>query len=859
MPAHDSSIHAFEPNEQSNEILKQQQAILDIMQAPKAELSVFDGNPLKYYPFIRAFEDNVDKVVKDSGSKLARLVHYTSGKANKVLQGCLLMQDSTEGYQRARSLLEERFGNKFVISNAWIEKVTSEGYIKPKDSTGLQELADDLRICYDTLTALGSINEVNTQATLVKIINKLPSFLHARWKKQVARLQHEEFRLPSLADVVYFVEIAAGEANHPIYGHLGSSSKQLDHTIGSKSSHLSSNKQRGGSSFATSAASSHERTCKICGQRHSLFDCTQMKDMSVDQRIECIKRKRLCFNCLKGNHSATNCKSTFSCKRCHKRHHTLLHRERWNANESAQPQPQQDSAASTTKATSSFISHASRTALPILAVKVKAPGSHKSLSTYALLDSGSTASVVSDKVLNKLGIVGKPQQATLTTLEGQGRPFFTKTTSLEVTDLYDNQTIHLPVIMSRPHLPIDIENLPTYEDIRKWPHLHGIELAQADCDIGLLIGQDVPEALIPLDVIRGKRGEPYAVRSALGWTVNGPLGVNTTQNHGRSVSSNFVSAKTADQSLNEQLEAFWKIESNGVYGEETAMSVKDQEVIKLWDDTTEFKDGHYHLKIPFKDTIPRLPDSLPMAISRLESLRRKLNKNERLKTQYVQEMEELFDKGFAEKIRDKELDREDRKIWYLPHHPVTNPNKEKIRIVFDSSAKSHGKSLNSELNQGPDLINKLAGILIRFRQEAVAFMADIKTMFYQCKVAKEDQDVFRFLWWENGDMSQAPQHCRMKVHVFGAKSSPACCCYSVRRTTNEFGASYSQQAKDIIVKNMYVDDLITSVKGTDEARALSVEIKNLLSEGGFHLTKWCSNKEGCNCRYCIQGPCQYEC
>ena len=57
------------------------------------------------------------------------------------------------------------------------------------------------------------------------------------------------------------------------------------------------------------------------------------------------------------------------------------------------------------------------------------------------------------------------------------------------------------------------------------------------------------------------------------------------------------------------------------------------------------------------------------------------------------------------------------KTWYLPHHPVLNANKPgKVRVVFDCTAKYKGISLNSQLLQGPDLMNNLVGVVIRFRQ-----------------------------------------------------------------------------------------------------------------------------------------------
>ena len=70
-------------------------------------------------------------------------------------------------------------------------------------------------------------------------------------------------------------------------------------------------------------------------------------------------------------------------------------------------------------------------------------------------------------------------------------------------------------------------------------------------------------------------------------------------------------------------------------------------------------------------------------------------------------------------------------MWYLPHHPVLNPHKpDKVHTVFDCAVRYSGTSLNDQVHQGPDLTSKLVGVLLRFRQEKVAFMADIESMFH---------------------------------------------------------------------------------------------------------------------------------
>ena len=55
----------------------------------------------------------------------------------------------------------------------------------------------------------------------------------------------------------------------------------------------------------------------------------------------------------------------------------------------------------------------------------------------------------------------------------------------------------------------------------------------------------------------------------------------------------------------------------------------------------------------------------------------------------------------------------------------------RLRVVYDCSARFQATSLNDRVHQGPDLINKLVGVLIRFRQHPITMMADIQGMFNQ--------------------------------------------------------------------------------------------------------------------------------
>ena len=203
----------------------------------------------------------------------------------------------------------------------------------------------------------------------------------------------------------------------------------------------------------------------------------------------------------------------------------------------------------------------------------------------------------------------------------------------------------------------------------------------------------------------------------------------------------------------------------------------------------------------------------------------------------------VLDKSYAERVPAEDMTRSDGHVRYIPHHAVFHPKKPgKIRIVHDCNAQYGGCSLNDHLLLGPDMANKLVGVLLRFRQEHVALTCDIEAMYHQFVVSKADRDLLRFLWWENGDMNKSPVDYRMAVHLFGASSSPACAMYCLRQIASD-EREFSPEAAEFIRRNFYVDDGLRSVPDECSAISLAESRVKLCQKGGLRLCKFMSNSK----------------
>lgn len=170
---------------------------------------------------------------------------------------------------------------------------------------------------------------------------------------------------------------------------------------------------------------------------------------------------------------------------------------------------------------------------------------------------------------------------------------------------------------------------------------------------------------------------------------------------------------------------------------------------------------------------------------------------------------------------------------------VKKPNKpNKVRPVLDAAAITKNVSLNSTLLKGPDLLAKLPGILSRFRQFKVGISGDVKEMFHQIAVRKEDQQFQRFLWRD--DPSLEPEIFTMSVMTFGAKCSPSCSQFIKKLNVERYIEDYPR-AVESIIHHHYVDDMLDNVETEEEGIDLVEKVHKIHQSGGFQIRGWLSN------------------
>ena len=120
--------------------------------------------------------------------------------------------------------------------------------------------------------------------------------------------------------------------------------------------------------------------------------------------------------------------------------------------------------------------------------------------------------------------------------------------------------------------------------------------------------------------------------------------------------------------------------------------------------------------------------------------------------------------------------------------------------------------------KGPNHVNFLMGVLLRFRAGKIAVVSDIKKMFYQVRCDPDHRDALRFICYPNGRFDLKLLKYRMKVHLFGAKSSLSCAAFALPRTAKEYGKDCQPNVSTVVRENFYVDDCLVRVDDVETGK-----------------------------------------
>ena len=208
-------------------------------------------------------------------------------------------------------------------------------------------------------------------------------------------------------------------------------------------------------------------------------------------------------------------------------------------------------------------------------------------------------------------------------------------------------------VLTTERLPIGEKHFASNKELRKWPHLDGISLPEIqEHRVSILIGSDRPDIIDDnSEIRRGARGQPYAVNTPLGWTVYGPMGGPDSDG----VHVNFVRSDH-EEMLSKQLEYLYNAEfGDTLVDVEQSLSLEDRRAKQIMDESVALVNGHYQLKLPFRQSPPCLPDSLPEAKKRLYWLEKKMERDPEFHKCYASVVYKYQEEASSRQVPDREV------------------------------------------------------------------------------------------------------------------------------------------------------------------------------------------------------------
>ncbi|KAK0142198.1 hypothetical protein N1851_020135 [Merluccius polli] len=629
---------------------------------PPQNIPVFKGDPIEYRLFMRAFEHSVESKTENSKDRLYYLEQHTIGPPNDLVRSCFHM-DSEQGYPEAKRLLKERFGDKYKISMAYLDKALNWPIIKSEDSRALESYALFLTSCSNAMADLEYLDEMENAANMRTIIAKLPYRLRERFRSVAIDIQKRQDRRTKFKDVVTFITMQAEMASHPVFGEIpGQTRRQTDSktekTGGKKNittlaTEVKAQKAEKGvwdgnkktQEKGTNVDKAFNKPCIFCQGDHTMEQCRKLQKMLHKEKLEFLKGKGLCFSCLMAGHMSKACEEKKSCQICSATHPTLLHIKQKTKDSPKEEASTEEPKDESTRVVSGFVDAGDTSSqtgaggtdsiLAIVPVRVKAKRGNKVLTCYAFLDPGSNASFCTNKLANDLHLQGKNVNILLTTMGEQKAVSCKAVPDLEVSSLEGDDFIGLTEVFAQKVIPVSKENIPTQDDVDKWPHLQGVRIPSINADVGLLIGTDVAKALEPQEVIRSIKDGPYAVRTALGWTVNGPLreNIGSRTKHGcPQIKINRISVARLEELWAQQFKCDFP---ENAQSEHLEMSKEDQLFMDRVSESAKLVNGHYSIGLPLKNNDVKMPNNRAVAEQQALNMKKKLQRNQTFKEDYI--------------------------------------------------------------------------------------------------------------------------------------------------------------------------------------------------------------------------------
>ena len=775
----------------------------------KYTITPFKGEYKDWLRFWNQFMVEVDGSGISEISKFNYLLELVTGKPREDILG---LPHTRDGYEEAKRILEQTYGRDIKIHKTLIKELENLPHITSVQKlTEIHNFYNHLARIIRTLVTMKKLE--TAQSFVYSLMDKLGPVKEALVRKDD---EWEEWKLEELVENLRkyidrnpLPETDTGASPYP--------------SLVKKRNEFQDWRNKRDKMLLASVEKPQRRTpgCVYCGlPNHRSVDCLKVLDVAA--RKDILKKSRLCFNCTGFGHMATKCNSR-GCGKCNRKHHTSICDVTTVTSSPAPSAPSPD------------IEQGKRAVNKNTAIHATVVAKVNGITARIMIDSGSGSSYVCTSLLTQLKL--KPSKIEKRIIE---QMYGTVTRRVEIykvkitSDMVDDFEMELTCINGEKEILTFLPNPRIKSLKKKYNRFRCLSFSDEDAmddmlPVHLILGTSDFQRIRttePLVLGPNPDRDPGAEFTMLGWTLSGKtVGSEVGAEKG------FFMNSTKDEF--EQMCSLEVLGLSDELGNEEDFHENFKKNIKRMDD------GSYQTRLPWKPDHCAVPTNQDLAMARLHSTTRKLEKLGKLED-YHQVMLEQVQDGILEKIPDKPTGGI---VHYVPHQPVIREEAEstRLRIVYDCSARASSQvpSLNDCLETGPSLQPHIFDILLRNRMKKYCITGDVKKAFLQIKLDPMDRDAQRLFWYDNLEERTITAYRFTRV-IFGSAPSPYILGATLEKHINQYEEKYPQTVKNL-KENTYVDDVQSVCNTVEELLNFKEEATNIMKEGGFKLHKWHSN------------------
>lgn len=802
---------------------------------PKLELKKFNGELTEWLGFWSQF----DKIDQDENLHASDKFQYllqsmvVGTRARELVESYPLTSDN---YPKVVKALKQRFGRPKMLKQVYVRELLKMVIINAKanEKIKLSTMYDKLESHLRALESLGVTVDQSSEFLYPMVESSLPGEILTAWQRCPNYNKDGSKEEPPQSEMDYLMSFLEREVESEEQWHLAKTgfSDEAHKPEKFSGANKAAPKFRRKEDIPTVAGlhiGDKSSACVFCDRGHPSQSCFKANVIPLQEKSKMIRDKGACFLCLKPGHRARGCPAQVKCNACAGPHYKVMCPGQQSSSTEMvrefRPNRNQDRDIGPQMASINFnvAMRKNTILLKVLTVRIG-----RSAVLRVLIDDGSQVSFVRSSAARSAlcKVVGERSLRTSAFGSMAGDPKVHPVFEMNVESM-DRRVRRLMYLPAVDHINSDVPRIPDGPWIQqlKMKNIWLSDFCSDSGDIDILIGADLMNQFETGRKVRLSNGLD-AIEYVFGWTLRGPVP------HEPSAALAVTSMAVTDASLSQ----LWSLELLGIQDPATHKSKEEKEEDAkkhFLQNVKRDETGRYSVDLPWVGGTQKIPDNKLVAEKRLLSTTTKLRRDG-MYEDYDKIFQGWLDEGIIEKVSGGESET----CHYLPHRAVYKPESvtTPVRPVFDASCKTgRNPSLNDCLEKGPNLIEMLPTIMLRFRMGKVGVVSDIRKAFQMIEVGEKDRDFLRFLWWDKS--GQNIGEFRHRRVVFGVNCSPFLLGAVIENHLDHVKEEDRKLAKKLL-KSLYVDNCVTAVEDNHEFEDFKERATSIMMNAGMELRQW---------------------